>query len=325
MNRFCNPIAPFDAPDPFVTYDPVTGYYYALFTRQDKLEIFRSRRAGSLLTDNDSKVIFTLADGHGYTDSIWAPEMHRAPDGRWYVYSSGREIIDGKDEYHLFVMGALSDDPFGEWEFKGKPFTAEWGIDPTMYTAPDGRQYMCFSYITNDETGHHNTLQIREMENPWTFGERYAVIARPELPWEKMPPFDKRRTINEGPFFVEAGGRLFILYSANACWMVEYCLGVLEFTGGDLCDSANWVKHPEPVFTTGNGVYGPGHASFFRSPDGSELWIAYHAMDGWNENNNWKPRYMHLQKVHLDENGTFTPAHPVADGEMMDPPAGEAE
>jgi GH43 family beta-xylosidase len=184
---------------------------------------------------------------------------------------------------------------------------------------------MCFSYIVDDETGHHNTLQIREMENPWTFGEKYAVIARPELPWEKMPPFDGRRTINEGPFFVESGDKLFILYSANACWMVEYCLGILEFTGGDLCEKENWRKHNAPVFTSGNGVYGPGHASFFRSPDQSELWIAYHAMDSWNENNNWKPRYMHLQKVEIDEQGLCTPAHPIPDGEMMMPPSGEEE
>jgi GH43 family beta-xylosidase len=27
-------------------------------------------------------------------------------------------------------------------------------------------------------------------------------------------------------------------------------------------------------------VYGPGHNSFFRSPDGKEDWIAYHAKTG---------------------------------------------
>ena len=42
MQTFRNPISPFDAPDPFMTYDPVTGYYYALFSRHSKLELFRS-------------------------------------------------------------------------------------------------------------------------------------------------------------------------------------------------------------------------------------------------------------------------------------------
>ena len=46
MKTFRNPIADFNTPDPFMTYDPVTGYYYALFTRGSCLEIFRSRHAG---------------------------------------------------------------------------------------------------------------------------------------------------------------------------------------------------------------------------------------------------------------------------------------
>ena len=326
MTTFHNPIAPFDAPDPFVTYDPVTGYYYSLITRQDRLEIFRSRHAATLLTAGDTKVIFRAGAEHELYGDIWAPEMHKAPDGRWYVYSSGYEIPGHAENHRLFVMGSLSEDPFGEWEYKGKPAPNLWGIDPTMYTAKNGKQYMCFSHIlTDEEGGMHNTLQIREMENPWTFGEKHATLARAQYDWETVPPFSGRRTINEGPFFVAAGDRLFILYSGNGCWMVEYCLRILEFTGGELCDAASWHKHDKPVFTTGNGVYGPGHASFFRSPDGTELWIAHHAMNAYNENNRWATRYMHLQKVELSESGVLTPAHPVSDDTELLPPSGEID
>ena len=45
VKTFKNPVSPFDAPDPFMTYDSGTGYYYALFTRGRVLELFRSRRA----------------------------------------------------------------------------------------------------------------------------------------------------------------------------------------------------------------------------------------------------------------------------------------
>ena len=57
MKTFHNPVSPFDAPDPFMTWDPVTGYYYALFTRGSRLELFRSRHAGGIVKDGDSKVI----------------------------------------------------------------------------------------------------------------------------------------------------------------------------------------------------------------------------------------------------------------------------
>ena len=49
MRTFRNPVSPFDAPDPFMTFDTVTGYYYALFTRGSKLELFRSRHAGIIV------------------------------------------------------------------------------------------------------------------------------------------------------------------------------------------------------------------------------------------------------------------------------------
>ena len=55
---------------------------------------------------------------------------------------------------------------------------------------------------------------------------------------------------------------------------------VFIVTGSDnLLDSAAWKKSPQPVFTTSvqNKVFAPGHNSFFKSPDGNEDWILYHA------------------------------------------------
>ena len=47
----------------------------------------------------------------------------------------------------------------------------------------------------------------------------------------------------------------------------------------DLVDVRLWHQHPEPVFRSrpDHGVYGPGHDSFFVSPDGTEDWFVYHA------------------------------------------------
>jgi len=56
---------------------------------------------------------------------------------------------------------------------------------------------------------------------------------------------------------------------------------MLIFTGDDPLDPGAWTKHPEPVFKCSeeNGVCGPGHNGFFKSPDGTEDWIVYHAND----------------------------------------------
>lgn len=297
-----------------MVFDPVTSYYYALFTRGTRVELYRSRHAATVVSDGDFRVVYTPnGERDGIWGDIWAPEMHRAPNGRWYIYTSGR-MCSEPSEKRLFILEGPADDPFeGEWIFRGKPAPDTFSIDPTVYTDSDGTQYLCSSRV---DPQYGQVLDICDLINPYTRGNRQATIARAELDWELVPPYVGQAAIVEGAFFVKRNGRLFIIYSANGCWSDDYCLGVLEHTGGSLCDAANWKKHPTPLFTHGNDVFGPGHASFFSSPDESELWCAYHGMREHNETVTPAPRYFHIQRVRFDDSG-----FPV-----MDPPAGyEAE
>ena len=255
----------------------------------------------------------------GIWGAIWAPEMHRGTNGKWYIYTSG--FYDPKEwPKRLFVMESVSEDPFGEWQFKGKPAPDMYAIDPTVYTHTDGKQYICYSLVDNQQL-----LAIQEMENPWTFGEKSAVIACAEYDWELVPPYVGKGAINEGAFFVKNGDRLFIIYSGNGCFTAFYCLGVLEYMGGDLCDPASWKKHDKPLFVYGNGVYAPGHASFFRSPDGTELWCAYHCVKEYTEELKSTERFMCLQKVDFDESGYPVMGVPVSFDTDITPPSGESE
>ena len=323
MNTVVNPISPFDAPDPFLTYDEKTGYYYALFTRGSKLELFRSRHAGSVVTDADSRVIFTKnGEENGIWGCIWAPEMHRGSNGRWYIYTSG-SITEDHSQKRLFIMEGPEDDPFiGEWSFKCFPTPDVFSIDPTVYTDKNGTQYLCVSRLDPIDG---QVLDIYDMENPYTVGKDHATIAKAELEWELIPPYVGGYAIVEGAFFVEQNGRLFIIYSANGCWSDNYALGVLEHTGGSLCCAENWKKHPEPVFTHANGVYGPGHASFFRSPDKSELWCAYHGMKKSNPKCEPDKRYFNIQPMRFDDEGFPIKSIPVGYETPLMPPSGEIE
>ena len=106
---------------------------------------------------------------------------------------------------------------------------------------------------------------------------------------------------------------------------VHYCLGVLEHVGGPLCDAANWKKHDKPLFVYGNEVYGPGHAPFFTSPDGSEVWCAYHGMNEHNEEVKPTSRYFNIQRVDFDESGYPVMGLPVGYEVDLFPPVGEQE
>ena len=324
MKKFKNPVSPFDAPDPFMTFDQQTGYYYSLFTRGKKLELFRSRYASQIVTDGDSRIIYEVNDGlYGFYGDIWAPEMHRAPNGKWYIYTSGRISPEPAGEKRLFIMECDSIDPFkGNWIFRGLPAPDLFAIDPTIYTDPNGEQYICYSKL---ERKYWQVLEIRKLINPYTFSDEVATIARAELDWELVPPYNDNTRIVEGAFFVENKGRLFIIYSANGCWSDDYCLGVLEHLGGSLLDPANWKKHEKPLFVHANEVYGPGHASFFYSPDKKELWCAYHGMKNHNEKVTNAPRYFNIQRVDFDETGYPVMGKPTGYDVELDSPSGEIE
>jgi GH43 family beta-xylosidase len=91
--------------------------------------------------------------------------------------------------------------------------------------------------------------------------------------------------------------------------------------GGSLCDAANWKKHEKPLLVHGNGVYGPGHASFFRSPDQTEVWCAYHGMKEHNETVTPASRYFHIQRVDFDDCGYPVMGQPVGCEVDLIPPA----
>jgi GH43 family beta-xylosidase len=218
-------------------------------------------------------------------------------------------------------MEGPAEDPFeGEWVFRGMPSPDIFSIDPTVYTAPDGVQYLCSSRV---DSTYGQVLDICDLINPYTRGKNSATIARAELDWELVEPYTGKRAIVEGAFFLERNGRLFIIYSANGCWSDHYCLGVLEHTGGSLCDAANWKKHKQPLFVHGNGLYGPGHASFFTSPDGTEVWCAYHGMKDHNKSVSFAVRYFNIQRIDFDPDGSPVMGLPTGYDVDIPYPSGE--
>jgi len=128
-------------------------------------------------------------------------------------------------------------------------------------------------------------IYISKMKDPWTLEGKRVRISSPVYDWERHGELHDANNpshvyVNEGPEFLQHSDKVFMIYSASGCWTENYCLGMLTAkANSDLLDSTSWTKHPSPVFTASveNGVYAPGHNSFFKSPDGKEDWILYHA------------------------------------------------
>lgn len=315
-----NPLSTGNFSDPYLTYDKDTGYYYFMASCQcNILTMYRSKTVHDIIEKGDKKDIFIAGYDEVY-GPMWAPEMIKIGK-HWYIYTSCQKA------YHectfalrkaLLILKSKTEDPFDGFEFGSKPDPEMFAIDPTT-TIIDGKQYVCYSRV--DEK-YGQVLDIVEMKDPLTFAAPGKMIAYATYPWEKVEGYDEY-TLNEGAFFVRRNNKLYIIYSANGCWSDDYCLGVLEHLGGDLMDANNWKKHDKPLFIKGNGVYGVGHATFFYSPDGTELWCAYHCLEGTNPERLERTRWTCIQKVEFDENDYPVMGDPVKHNVVFDSPSGE--
>lgn len=288
QSTFTNPVLE-SGPDPWVVQRG--GFYFFTSTTGNSIVIRKTRDITSLSTA-EKKVVFTPPATGMYSKQLWAPELHYVR-GKWYLYFAAD---DGDNRNHrIYVLENAADDPLnGQWTMKGKLADPgdHWAIDLTVIEHKN-RVYAAWSGWDGYENGMQR-LYIAELSNPWTMKGDRVEIARPRLAWELhgSVPEDWQKNgevpkvlVNEGPEFIVRNGKVFITYSANACWL-DYCMGLLEADiESNLLSPASWRKNPEPVFVQSreNGVFAPGHNGFFISPDGKEDWIIFHANKNEND------------------------------------------
>jgi Predicted beta-xylosidase len=301
-------------PDPWVVVDGSTYYY--MNTTGDRIQLWRTDDIARL-REAETKVVWRVPQAGPNSASVWAPELHRI-DGKWFLYYTAVDKAFNDDAHrHIFVLENDSSDPFqGNWIDRGMIGLTRPGIDATVFS-DGGKLYLVYSAYV----GPDSDLIITEMVNPWTASARQVDIAGPTFDWEKQGG----RQILEGPEFLRGpDGQRFLSYSASACWSDDYVLGLLRAApGGDLLDPKSWTKSPKPVFhkSPANGVYAPGHNGFFKSPDGKEDWIVYHANSapGIGCGNNRSPR---IQKFNWGADGQPVFGAPVRTGVPLPGPSG---
>jgi GH43 family beta-xylosidase len=193
---------------------------------------------------------------------------------------------------------------------------------------------MIWSGWEGDENGTQS-IYIARLKNPWTVESQRTKLSTPQYPWEKVGDVDSKTLpgnpphidVNEGPEILKHEGKIFLIYSASACWTDNYALGMLTATSGrDLLDLSAWQKSPKPVFhqSPENGVYATGHNSFFKSPDGKQDWILYHANSAPGQGCGWH-RSPRAQRFTWNADGTPDFGTPVAAGTAIERPSGEME
>jgi GH43 family beta-xylosidase len=269
---FTNPLLD-SGPDPWIVQDG--GTYYYMNTSGDRIDIRRTKDIADLVHAATKTVWRAPADGPR-SAAVWAPELPRIA-GKWYLYFTAADKAHNDDDHRrIYVLENAAADPLdGEWIDRGMLKTGYTGIDGTVFADGDKLWFAYSAYV-----GPDSHLVLAEMKSPWELSAKQVDIAGPTYDWEKRGG----RQILEGPEFLKGPlGHRFLVYSASACWSDDYALGMLTAApGADLADPKSWTKSPAPVFKKSekNGVYAPGHNGFFKSPDGREDWIVYHANPG---------------------------------------------
>ena len=315
QQTFTNPILDYGA-DPYSTYH--NGYYYYTHTMQNQIVLWKTKNLADL-KNAERKTIWIAPKNTEYSSEVWAPEFHFIK-GKWYVYFAAD---NGSNNTHrMYVLENSSKNPMeGEWIFKGKiaSRTDKWAIDGNVFTYKK-QLYMIWAGWEGDTNGQQN-IYIAKMKNPTQIDGERVLISSPTNPWELHGALHDdvnpaQVNVNEGPQFLSHKKKVFIVFSASGCWTDNYSLGLLTFTGkNNLLNPLAWMKSDKPILEQSDKtkVYAPGHNSFFKSPNGKEDWILYHANSNPGDGCGVK-RSPRMQQIKWDKNGNPVIGNPISEG-----------
>ena len=312
---FTNDLGITDIGDPFMLKISENEYYLYCTSAENGFYCWRSE---DMVNWKDKKMCYVRqADSWG-RDSFWAPEVV-AYNNQYYLYYTARN-----ENGSLRIGLAVSDTPDGPFlDEKNEPLM-DFGyaaIDGNVLIDDDGSKYLYYSRDCSENmVGNIHTSQIYAVtlsdDMKSVVGEP-VFLTTPEQPWECM---SGDYLWNEGPAVIKHGDTYYLTYSANYYASSLYSVGYATSKS----PLGPFVKAEENPILTSQGlddVSGTGHHSFALSPDGSELWIAYHShTDVSNPSGD--------RKVNIDRagftfdgkmymNGPLTTAQPMPSGSTV--------
>ena len=282
MVKYENPVMLCDKNERGKTADPyVLRYnnkYYHCYMKSDGVYITESDELWNIGKGTEVRAFEDMESAYEW----YAPELHRI-DNSWYIYGAPR--INSEEVHSMCILELKGESPLGEYEYKGmvKGLENQWSIDGTILEHEDK---MWFIWTDCGK------IYMSEMDSPYSLkGERIVLAKSYELEFEK-----RKGKIIEAPAVLKRGNKIHIVYSTNDSKSDEYCLGLLTYSGGDICDSSNWKKCENAVFEKTEEIFGPGHCSFTTvNEDGIENdYIVYHA--NLESGSGWYGRCVWVQK-----------------------------
>lgn len=320
---FTNPV--FVGQDPWVTFVDGVYYYSSANCVVADICIKQSRTLTGLATAPWQGVWKHGRDSGINGKEIWAPEMHRV-DGRWVIYYAAD---DGDNNHHrLFALtsdgqgdalGTFVEADTGLPHGQLDASTDHWGIDPNVFTAADGKLYLTWSCTNQADSAFPQRICLAPLRDAVHVGGATVFLSTPSETWET-----RGKPIQEGPVGYTRNGNTYITYSGSASWIADdYAVGLLTLgKHASTLDAAAWHKSG-PIFDHHGKVYGPGSVVFVPSPDGTQMWNVYHAIERLDCSPAYRCRDIRMQPMRFDAQGAPILDTPIDPGVAITRPSGD--
>jgi beta-xylosidase len=223
----------------------------------------------------------------------WAPEVHQFANSYVLYFTAA---VKGTG---LECIGiSTSSSPTGPFVATDAPFICQRGlggsIDPRVFTAPDGTNWMLWKSDQNRGGSSDPTTLWSQRLSPdglSLVGKSFDLMS-PDEPWQG--------TIVEAPDMVDVGGVTWVFYSANWFNQPSYGIGVARCSGpqGPCADTTN-----APLLATNAQGDGPGEASVFTENGAS--WLLYSPVRAVGGN---PPRPVYITRIGFGASGPYLAA-----------------
>ena len=279
-------------------------YYFIATNDADQNHTLYIREADTIqgLVNAPETLLLDSTTYEGIGGLLWAPEFHEI-NGRLYIFHAATPGEFFWEESHIMCLREGGNPTNrNDWSAPKRVCRAdgtdiceagkEITLDMTCFEWQGGF-YVIWSqrqFLPKD-LGAWLYIAKLNPDEPWKLASDPVVLSKPDYGWANNHTF-----VDEGPFALIRGDRLFITFSSAAV-DTSYVVGLLQIEKGhDLLNRKNWKKTCYPLLTSRSmpGEFGTGHNAYVIDDDG-EIWNTYHARPGTDA-----PRSSGIRRVHFD-------------------------
>ncbi|MFC1837721.1 glycoside hydrolase family 43 protein [Thermodesulfobacteriota bacterium] len=207
---------------------------------------------------------------------VWAPDVfYNGKDRMFYLYYT----VNGR------IGVAVANRPDGMFRDRGT--LIDRAIDAHMFQDQDGKYYLYYVEYPGFR------IHVQPMTSPVRKKDEPVHILQADAFWER-----NIAAITEAPWMLKHNGVYYLLYSGGGANSQEYAIGYATSKS----PFGPFSKYKgNPIIKKGSGIFGPGHCSVTKTPDG-QLWMVYHQQEngsrGWN-------RIICIDPLRFDDQGVL--------------------